>query len=94
MKRILSVSLLIAVLAFALIATAHAQWGGGYDLTWNTIDGGGGEAGSGSGYALVGTIGQPDASGTMTGSGFTLTGGFWTGEDSQHCIYLPIAIRS
>lgn len=92
MKRILIVSLLIAVMAFATIATVHAQWGG-YDLTWNTIDSGGGES-VGGGYTLAGTIGQPDASETMMGGGFTLTGGFWTNEDSQHRIYLPIVIRS
>lgn len=48
-----------------------------YDLTWHTIDGGGGTSTGGS-YELAGTIGQPDA-GTMTGGDYELAGGFWTG---------------
>ena len=93
MKRILSVSLLIAVLALTMIATVQAQGGGGYDLTWNTIDNGGGES-NGGGYTLAGTLGQPDANEALTGGGFTLTGGFWLSEDSQRRIYLPLVIRS
>ena len=54
--------------------TAAAQ---NYALNWFTIDGGGGDAGGG-GYSLRGTIGQPDA-GAMSGSGFSIAGGFWTG---------------
>jgi hypothetical protein len=37
----------VAALVLALLvttATAFAQTGGGYDLTWSTIDGGGGRA--------------------------------------------------
>ncbi len=49
-----------------------------FDLTWNTIDGGGvmrstSDVGV---FALSGTIGQPDA-GVMKGDEFKLTGGFW-----------------
>ncbi|CAG0929956.1 hypothetical protein TFLX_01499 [Thermoflexales bacterium] len=80
-------------LLLVLASTALAQSGGGYDLTWNTIDGGGGSS-NGSGYALVGTSGQSDAGETMTGDGFTLIGGFWTSEDDQHRLYLPLVIRS
>ena len=29
-------------------------------------------------YSVSGTIGQPDASGPMTGGNFSLTGGFWS----------------
>ncbi len=51
-----------------------------FDLTWHTIDGGGGTSAGGT-FELTGTIGQPDA-GALAGPGapeFTLTGGFWTG---------------
>ena len=72
-------------------ATAQAQSGGGYDLTWWTADGGGGAA-SGGGYALNGTIGQPDA-GTLTGGGYTLAGGFWGGGANQRQLYLPLILR-
>ncbi len=95
MKRILMTCLLIAVLAFAAIATVRAQWGGGYDLAWSTIDNGGGES-IGSGYTLAGTIGQLDASGAMTSGGFTLTGGFWSGINVvtvNYRVFLPMILR-
>jgi hypothetical protein len=47
-----------------------------YDLSWFTIDGGGGTS-TGGVYSLSGTIGQPDA-GTMSGGNYSLTGGFWS----------------
>jgi hypothetical protein len=57
-----------------------AQSGGGYDLTWNSIDAGGGTS-SGGGFELRGTIGQPDASAAnaiaSVGGDYQLTGGFW-----------------
>ena len=59
-----------------LVSAAPAQTGGGYDLSWSTIDGGGAMFSTGSGFAVGGTIGQPDA-GTHSGAGFSLIGGFW-----------------
>jgi hypothetical protein len=58
MKRIALLALSVA--ALLTVPIVAAQGGGGYDLTWFTIDGGGG-ASSGGGYTLMGTIGQPDA---------------------------------
>ena len=49
-----------------------------YDISWYTIDGGGGISTEGD-YELVGTIGQPDA-GVMSGGDFVLSGGFWAGS--------------
>ncbi len=49
--------------------------GGGFDLTWYTVDGGGGTS-SGGDFVLRGTIGQPDA-GDLSGGDFVLRGGFW-----------------
>ena len=60
---------------FLLIACVHGQTGSDYDLSWSTIDGGGG-TNSGSNYVLSGTIGQPDAA-AMSGSIYSLRGGFW-----------------
>lgn len=77
-------------------ATAYAQSGGGYDLSWWTADGGGGTA-SGGGYTLVATAGQPDAGPAAGGGGYTLTGGFWHGAGpsvSGHRIYLPFVVRN
>ena len=53
------------------------QGAGDYDLSWYTIDGGGG-TGSGGTFDLSGTIGQPDAATGSTGS-FKVQGGFWPG---------------
>jgi hypothetical protein len=49
-----------------------------YDLSWTTIDGGGGTSTAGA-FTLNATFGQPDASLAMTGGTFSLTGGFWAG---------------
>jgi len=52
---------------------------GSLDLSWFTIDGGGGTS-TGGGLALSGTIGQPDA-GAASGGAFVLAGGFWSGGE-------------
>ena len=48
-----------------------------YDLSWYTVDGGGGTFSTGGPYSLGGTIAQPDASGALTGGIYTVSGGFW-----------------
>ena len=48
----------------------------GFEMTRSTIDGGGVIQGSGGGFELSGTVGQPDA-GVMTGGEFNLSGGLW-----------------
>jgi hypothetical protein len=95
MKRASLFLILTALLLLANIASA--QTGDGYDLTWSTVDGGGYTFSTGGGYALGGTIGQPDA-GTLGGGSYTLEGGFWgaggsAGEAETHKIYLPIILR-
>ena len=87
--------LLLAALLSLLASVARAQSGGGYDLTWSTIDGGGATWSEGGGYALGGTIGQPDA-GVLSGGGYTLAGGFWGGGGAaaQYRIYLPLVLRN
>ena len=49
--------------------------GSDYEISWSTIDGGGGRS-SGGTYTLTGTIGQADAGG-MSGGDYELQGGFW-----------------
>lgn len=71
--------------------TALAQTGGGYDLTWSTIDGGGGTSNGGA-YTLGGTIGQPDA-GTLSGGTYTLIGGFWNDALQLLRLYLPVILQ-
>ena len=53
-------------------ASAQTQ----YQIDWSTIAGGGGTS-TGGVYTVSGTVGQPDASGAMTGGSYSLTGGFW-----------------
>jgi hypothetical protein len=48
-----------------------------YSIDWYKIAGGGGTSTNGQ-YSLSGTIGQPDASGAMTGGNYSVTGGFWS----------------
>ena len=93
MKNILIATLALA-LAAAIPALVLAQTG--YDLSWYTIDNGGGTAvGSGSPnpYILNGTVGQPDAS-AWSGGGYVLVGGFWGGEAAQYPVYLPLLMRN
>ena len=93
--RIVLTGALIFSLMLVLAGGALAQSGGGYNLTWHTVDGGGGQA-SGGGYTLTGTAGQPDA-GLLAGGEFTLGGGFWGGGElvgGAYDTYLPLVLRS
>jgi hypothetical protein len=86
--------LLTGMLLVAAGGVVAAQSGGGYDLTWNSVDGGGSTS-SGGGYTLVGTAGQPDA-GQLEAGTYVLGGGFWKGGVvvSMHEVYLPCVVRS
>jgi hypothetical protein len=86
--------LMLALLLAAILgaSAALAQTGGGYDLTWSTIDAGGGGS-AGGGYQLTGTLGQADAGATLSGGGYSLAGGFWSGASMGAKIYLPLVRR-
>ena len=66
--------ILVALLVLGLIVSS--SWGQ-YELSWYTIDGGGGRS-SGGPYELLGTIGQPDAA-WSSGGDYELLGGFLPG---------------
>ena len=66
-KLFLLIGLLIPSLGFAQQ----------YSIDWYKIAGGGGTS-TGATYHVSGTIGQPDASGAMSGGNYSLTGGFWS----------------
>ena len=89
--------LMILLLLFCGVGAAHAQSGGGYDLTWNTIDNGGATFATGGGYELGGTIGQPDV-GQVANLSYTLSGGFWPGggriPTPPEYIFLPLIMRN
>ena len=80
------------VIGLLVVGAVAAQTGNGYDLTWWTVDGGGGTV-IGGGYTINGTIGQPD-SGSMQGGGYILSGGFWAGAGSTDFqVYLPLVLK-
>src|ERR1019366_8869831 len=63
---------IVCAVWFAWNATAQS-----YSIDWYKIAGGGGTSTGGT-YSVSGTIGQPDASGAMSGGSYSLTGGFWS----------------
>ena len=67
----------LAISTMLLIVLAGSSANGQYELSWYTIDGGGGRS-SGGPYTLMGTIGQPDAA-WSSGGNYELLGGFWPG---------------
>ena len=71
-----------------------AQSAATYDLSWSTVDGGGGVS-TGGGYSLGGTAGQPEA-GLLSGGVYTLGGGFWPGGAAaapEYRVHLPLVMR-
>jgi len=65
----------IGIILLTMFVVSAAS--GEYELSWYTIDGGGGQS-SGGPYTLTGTIGQPDAA-YSAGGNYELLGGFWPG---------------
>lgn len=66
----------LATLAAGVAVPAWAQ----FEINRFTFDGGGTTQASGGSYTLGVTIGQPDA-GLLTGSSYSLSGGFWGGAN-------------
>src|SRR5687767_8324485 len=69
-------ALCIALLMPGYLQRVSAQVGGGFNLSWSTVDGGGATPVSGGVFSLNGTAGQPDA-GAANGGTFALASGFW-----------------
>jgi hypothetical protein len=72
------------MIALLLVASTPAskvvaQSGGAFNLTWSSIEAGGGSFSMGNGYVLGGTIGQPAPGAASSGAGFQLAGGLWAG---------------
>ena len=87
------ITVIVLLLALGAAASlALAQSGGSYNLTWNTVDGGGAMFSTGGSYSLGGTIGQADA-GELSGGAYTLAGGFWVGVATAFGIYLPLIMK-
>ena len=93
MRRGLGLLVALALL-LGVTGAALAQTGGGYDLTWWTVDGGGGRL-EGGGYTLDSTVGQADAAPPISGGGYDLQGGFWpAGGEGGYSVYLPLVMRA
>jgi uncharacterized membrane protein len=81
--------LILAFLAFFLLAFVTGRIAESNAIPWYTMDSGGGCSGS-SGFALCGTSGQPDAAGS-TGGSYKLSGGLWSGPRFyRYPLYLPV----
>jgi hypothetical protein len=84
--------IIVPVATLLAISLAVAQ-SDEVDLTWFSIDGGGGISSDGTRYSLFGTIGQPDA-GTMSSDIYALSGGFHgvgrSAVASASVVYLPL----
>lgn len=69
---------LMFLAALLLPIASQAQ---SFAINWHKVAAGGGASAGTNGsavYGLQGTIGQQDASSAMTGSSYSLTGGFWS----------------
>ena len=76
--------MLKSVLAGLLFFVAAPELLAQYTITSYTIGGGGGRS-TGGGYAVRGTIGQPDA-GWQSGGVYVLDGGFWNVAESADAL--------
>jgi hypothetical protein len=89
---LLLVGLALASLLVATAVVAATSGGGGYDLSWNHQPGGGKMYSTGAGYSLGGSVAGPAVAQPMTGSTYSLTGGFWVASDPGP-VYLPVIRR-
>jgi hypothetical protein len=98
MRKLLA-SLLVLLVATGMTAAQSGRTSTApeaeYDLSWWTVDGGGGKLSNGT-YSLSGTVGQADAGAALENNSYTLVGGYWYGageEVERYELYLPSVIR-
>ena len=72
--------------ALAAVAVVGGQSGGGWDLSWSTITGGGGKS-SGATYELQGAI--VPVGGASSGGSYVVQGGFFAGDSVKFEGYAP-----
>ena len=85
LSRLHSLGLCLVLLLIGLTGNALGQ---SYSVDWFKIAGGGGTSTGGT-YSVSGTIGQADASATLTGGQYSLTGGFWSLVSVVQTVGLP-----
>ena len=94
-RELLCLGLAVLTAVLLLRGMVLAQSGGGHDLSWSTVDGGGAAFSTSGTYSLGGTAGQPDA-GQVAGGRYALQAGFWGGVGVRaptYEIYLPLTMR-
>ena len=75
MRSYTKIVLLCVLMVTLMLGTTVALAAGGYQISWWTVDSGGGRSQSADKvYTLIGTIGQPDAD-FATGGMYTVHGG-------------------
>ncbi len=60
----------------SLTSTANAATATSFEVSWWTVDGGGGVS-SGGGFEVTGAIGQPDATARLAAGCWSIEPGFW-----------------
>ena len=91
--RLARLPLLLAAALLIGGGLASAQVGGGFDLTWWTVDGGGVTGISGGDYVLLSTAGQPDAVPPVSGGNYIIESGFWPSGFSSRWVFLPLLLK-
>ena len=90
-------TLILVGLAVVLLAASTALAADSDQVPWWTVNGGGGTS-TGSTFAVSGTLGQPDAGPQLSGTRFSLAGGFWAQAGEVPAfdfgVYLPWLSRS
>jgi hypothetical protein len=91
--KALTIFSLVVLTTMIIAVEIQAAASSSYDLSWWTVDGGGGSLDSGSDYSIDGSIGQFDASTGLHESKYGLIGGFWSGVMATLKLYFPILFR-
>ena len=84
-------AILLIVIMLLWTSYALASSNQGYTLDW--FETSGGAIMAGGEFNLMGIAGQAD-SGTMSGGGYTLNGGFLVSSGERYSIFLPLVLKS
>ncbi len=90
MNKSMMVVIVLVIFGLFLIAGAIRAQTGSYELSWWTIDSGGGAVSAGA-YAISGGAGQADAHSPLTAGAYAIAGGFWIEQPpATYVLYLPV----
>ncbi len=88
-KRMMLAVALVMIGCLLLVGALRVQ-AGGYEISWWSVDNGGGAVASGA-YAISGGVGQADAHASITAGAYTVVGGFWVDQPpTAYVLYLPV----